>query len=592
MRLTPGLRFLLARAHILCLPVLFYAGAGRFFPLLPTWVLVPLSLATVPAYSAYKIISTHSKYARDARQRGARVLPLCKGRLPGNYDILESFFKDSTTGNLGDTFARLHEQYGECYDLGLLWDQFFFTTSPEHIKIILSTNFDNFEKGENFFDCASSVLGSGVFNSDGDIWKFHRGLTRPHFNREKVQDFDLFEHHSNLAILKIQEHLKTGHAVDIQVSTTSEDVFGRFAIDAASAFLFGTSLNTLSEQLPLPYPNISSSSGHPFAIAFSEALDIVSKRILLGWIWPLAELWKEKADDPMKEVRAFLQPIVQNALQKHKRDKDGLLVRNEDDGNDTLLDHLAKQSADPKLIQDEILNILLAGRDTTAATLTFLTHFLSIYPNICQKLRAEILGRVGPSRRPTFDDIREMKYLRAVINETLRLYPVVPLNVRASIGECFLPSSNPDEPPFYLPPKTNINYGVHFMHRRKDLWGPDATEFDPDRFLDERAAKYYHKNPFIFLPFNAGPRICLGQQFAYNEMSYFIIRLLQTFDSFTPVPEARKPEDRVPGDWKMNDGWDKDMTIQTRKVKDGFRLFCTLTMSIRGGLWLKAHEAS
>ncbi|KAH8832235.1 cytochrome P450 monooxygenase pc-1 [Flagelloscypha sp. PMI_526] len=586
MGFPPGIRFLLLRAHILCLPVLLYAGAGHFFPSIPTWVLVPLSLATIPAYSAYKIISTRARYSKAAKQRGARLPPLCEGRLPGNYDFIQAFFRDSAEGCIGEGLARLHDQHGECYDLGILWDNFYFTSSPEHIKIVLSTNFDNFEKGENFFNRAFSVLGSGVFNSDGDIWKFHRGLTRPHFNREKVQDFDLFEHHSNLAILKIQAHLKSSSAIDIQ------DVFGRFAIDAASTFLFGTSLNTLSEQLPLPYPKTSSSSGHPFAIAFSEALDVVSKRVFLGTMWPLVEFWKERADAPMKEVRAFLKPIVESAMQKHKRRKDGVLVANESDESDTLLDHLAKQSADPKLLQDEILNILIAGRDTTAATLTFLTHFLSLYPEVCRRLRTEILDQVGPNRRPTFDDIREMKYLRAVINETLRLYPVVPMNVRATVGECLLPSSNPNDPPIYLPPKTNINYGVHLMHRRKDLWGPDATEFDPDRFLDERAAKYYHKNPFIFLPFNAGPRICLGQQFAYNEMSYILIRLLQTFESFTPVPEARQPQHRVPEDWKQNDGWDQDRTIQTRKGRDGFRLHLTLTMSIRGGLWVKAHEAS
>ena len=58
----------------------------------------------------------------------------------------------------------------------------------------------------------------------------------------------------------------------------------------------------------------------------------------------------------------------------------------------------------------------------------------------------------------------------------------------------------------------SIGYSVFFMHRRKDLWGPDAEEFDPDRFLDERVKTYLTPNPFIFLPFNAGPRICLGQQ--------------------------------------------------------------------------------
>lgn len=80
---------------------------------------------------------------------------------------------------------------------------------------------------------------------------------------------------------------------------------------------------------------------------------------------------------------------------------------------------------DRQLIRDEISNILLAGRDTTACTLTFAVYRLAEHPNILQRLREEILAVVGPSRRPSYDDIRNMKFLRAVINETLRLYPPV-----------------------------------------------------------------------------------------------------------------------------------------------------------------------
>lgn len=76
-----------------------------------------------------------------------------------------------------------------------------------------------------------------------------------------------------------------------------------------------------------------------------------------------------------------------------------------------------------------------------------------------------------------------------------------------------------------------------------------AEDFDPDRFLDHRVHKYLTPNPFIFLPFNAGPRICLGQQFAYNEMSFFMVRLLQTFSNITLDPSAQDPDTRVPAAW-------------------------------------------
>lgn len=81
-----------------------------------------------------------------------------------------------------------------------------------------------------------------------------------------------------------------------------------------------------------------------------------------------------------------------------------------------------------------------------------------------------------------------------------------------------------------------------------------AEQFDPDRFIDHRVQKYLTSNPFIFLPFNAGPRICLGQQFAYNEMSFFLIKLMQSFESFDLDTEALDPESRPREEWKGEKG--------------------------------------
>jgi Cytochrome P450 len=95
-----------------------------------------------------------------------------------------------------------------------------------------------------------------------------------------------------------------------------------------------------------------------------------------------------------------------------------------------------------------------------------------------------------------------------------------PFNIRESINETTWASPDPTQKPLYIPAGTKTSYSVFLMHRRKDLWGPDAEEFDPDRFLDERLKKYLLKNSFIFLPFNAGPRICLGQQVRFPSASY------------------------------------------------------------------------
>lgn len=119
------------------------------------------------------------------------------------------------------------------------------------------------------------------------------------------------------------------------------------------------------------------------------------------------------------------------------------------------------------------------------------------------------------------------------------------------------------------------------MHRREDLWGPDALVFDPDRFLDDRLKKYLLPNPFIFLPFNAGPRICLGQQFAYNEVSLFLIRLLQTFSGINFAPDA-DPSSLPPTCWA---------TGEARRPIERVWLKAHLTLYANKGSWFRMEEA-
>ena len=95
----------------------------------------------------------------------------------------------------------------------------------------------------------------------------------------------------------------------------------------------------------------------------------------------------------------------------------------------SFLHALAAQTRDRKVIRDQIVAVLLAGRDTTAGTLSFMFHELSQHPEIVHKLRQEILRTVGPQRAPTYEDLKAMNYLKNCLNEVLRLYPSVPFNV-------------------------------------------------------------------------------------------------------------------------------------------------------------------
>jgi len=362
-------------------------------------------------------------------------------------------------------------------------------------------------------------------------------------------------------------------------------MISRFTLDSATEFLFGKDVCSLS--VGLVYPPRSPLAAdvafqtHPaniFAHAFLQAQILTAYRSRLGGSWRLFEIWGDRVKKHMQVCYKFIDPILKEALEKKRSLKEAASAKNLNDGEvlegETLLDHLVNCTEDQSMIRDEILNIMIAGRDTTAGTLTFVIWMLSQHPDVLRRLREEILSVVGDSRSPTLEELREMKYLRAVINETLRLYPAVPFNSRTSTAPVVLPAANGGNP-IYVPANIRVFYSVFLMHRRKDLWGPDAEEFDPDRFLDERLRKYLTPSPFIFSPFNAGPRICMGQQFAYNEMSYFLTRLLQEFSS---ISLAEHVQTLAPAEWAKAPG---------RKGVEKAIVKSHLTLYVQDGLWVR-----
>ncbi|KAI0677045.1 cytochrome P450 monooxygenase pc-3 [Trametes maxima] len=522
---------------------------------------------------------------RKAARMGATLPPRWDTKRFGNVDLLHHILDRFKNGYIGDGFWDRIDELGHLHSISVLWDAVYLTNDANVVKAILATDFSEFEKGEEFRETMDTVLGTGVFNADGDMWKFHRMMTRPYFSRDRISHFELFDRHTDLAIRKMKERFSGGHAVDFQ------DVISRFTLDSATEFLFGACVQSLHSDLPYAHndpiapqltrtPNVA----ERFSAAFSSAQHVISMRSRTGWMWHLEELLHDKSAEHMAIVDAFLRPILEEAIAKNRSAKtQQRLVHPESPADEeTLLDHLVKQTNDPVVLHDETLNILIAGRDTTAATLTFVIYLMCLYPDVFKRLRTEVLEKVGPTQMPTFDDVRSMKYLRAVINETLRLYPVVPFNVRVANRDTTLPNPDPNGSRVFIPAETAVAYSVFLMHRRKDYWGPDAQCFDPDRWLDERLNKYFTVNPFIFLPFNAGPRICLGQQFAYNEMSFFLIRLLQNFSYMEMDLSAQPPDARPPPEWASAEG---------QKGREKIIPKCHLTLYVHGGLWVKMTEA-
>ncbi|KAF7356180.1 hypothetical protein MVEN_00949300 [Mycena venus] len=588
MEIPPGFVYLAETLPFVLLPCVlthvFLAGIPPLLDLglLPWRIRVLAALMALPASVVLGYISSECQRARAAASRGAVQMPVVYDRLPGGLSVLAALRKSFATGYPGDCFQEWCDKYGYTFMTKVLFEPQITTFEPKYIKTILATEFDNYWKGSNDTYRGQSLLGFGVFNSDGDMWRFHRNLARPFFSRERISDFTTFDKHAHKAIAHIRNRLAEGHPIDLQ------DLVARFTLDSATEFLFNRSVDSMSAGLPYPQSSLLADSlsflNHPsttFVRSFLASQILTRKRIPLENIWPLMEFWKDKVKPHRKIIDEYIEPLLNEELEKQKaRERDGKL-----EGEDeTFLTHLVHATDNKKVIRDSIFNILIAGRDTTAAALTFGVYMLAEHPGIVERLRKEILIIVGSSKMPTYDDIRDMKYLRAFINETLRLYPPVAFLSRTSKNATTWPPIKPGEKPLYVPPRTRrCRYSVFLMHRRTDLWGPDALEFNPDRFLDERVQKYLTPNPFIFLPFNAGPRICLGQQFAYHEISFFLVRLLQNFSAFSLAPDAQPESTKPPPNWRDLKG-----TQATEKITLGIHL----NMYAKGGLWVRMNEST
>jgi cytochrome P450 len=120
-----------------------------------------------------------------------------------------------------------------------------------------------------------------------------------------------------------------------------------------------------------------------------------------------------------------------------------------------------------------------------------------------------------------------MKYLRAIVNESQRLYPIVPLNGREAVVDTLLPRGGGEDEadPVLIPKGTYVEWHTYSMQRRTDLFGSDADVFRPERWLEPG-----FRPRWAFIPFSGGPRACIGQNFALTQTTYVVVRLLQTFD--------------------------------------------------------------
>lgn len=205
----------------------------------------------------------------------------------------------------------------------------------------------------------------------------------------------------------------------------------------------------------------------------------------------------------IKDINDFIAPYIHQTLSLSTAQLEELTKSERDF---TFLHGLATFTRDPKVIRDQLIAILLAGRDTTAATLSWCLHELSAYPDKYTRLRQEVLDVVGRHEAPTYQSLKDMKYLRYTIQEVLRLYPAVPINVKMAAKDTTLPAT-PNSPAIGVCKGDTVAWGPMTIQLRRDLYPATTDEFaDPHEFSPERWYVWQPK-PWEYVPFNGGPRV-------------------------------------------------------------------------------------
>ena len=245
------------------------------------------------------------------------------------------------------------------------------------------------------------TIGRGIFTGDGAAWEHSRALLRPSFTRSQVGDLAALEIHVGHLINALP---RDGSTVDLQ------DYFFRLTIDSATQFLFGESTNCL-------VPGLDSQSKEGFETAFTYCTGYMGKQLRLGWlggILPDRTYHKNK-----KIIDDFADRYIQKALDQYQyRTGEKEAEPSADDHPSSpyvFLHELVKQTQDPVALRPELLNIILAGRDTTTSLLSNAWFVIAKRPDGWAKLRAEVCELGG--ERPTYEELKNMKYVRWILNE-------------------------------------------------------------------------------------------------------------------------------------------------------------------------------
>ncbi|KAF7938626.1 uncharacterized protein EAE98_000964 [Botrytis deweyae] len=427
------------------------------------------------------------------------------------FDLLAKKMKYTKAGKLLALDDELFAKYGKTLHTLFFGRNHWMTMDPLVIQTVAATQADKFGSAPSNRKPAGPLLGDGAFTTDGHIWKWSRELLQPVFSRSQVSQLSGLESHLQRFLERIP---RDGSTIDIQ--PLAQGLF----LDSSMEFIFGKSSGSLS-------PSEQTAQAKQFSEDFDEGLRGMRNNYMpdkFSWLVGPDKKWLAQC----AKIHATLEGYIDEEIKFQKQSKlpgtSSKPMNGSSGYQHVLLKELVKQYPDDKtLIRNELMNVFFAARDSVGTVTSSMLFLLARSPESWGKLREEVAA-IAPEQELTFEFLKSLKYVQAVIDETLRLIHPVDRAWRTCLSTCILPrgGGKSGNDPILLQPGDQIELIYGCMHKDKDIWGDDASEFNPDRMVRL-------KHSWKFIPFSGGRRTCPAQQNAYTDMAYFLVRMVQEF---------------------------------------------------------------
>ncbi|KAJ3922577.1 cytochrome P450 [Lentinula edodes] len=435
-------------------------------------------------------------------------------------------------------------------------------SDPRAIQYVFHTSGYRFPKGRDSQQVTKMLFGRGIVWAEGEVHNRQRKALNPAFSASQLRQFlDLFQRStSRLAKKWKEEELVDGTGNGKVINVTHW--LPRITLDVIGESAFGYDFGALDGR------------ANELGEIFKHMLYVIEQRPLILWRAfrrsipaPLGDFlcrFPTKAEKRFKEFSTASKKVAKSVF-----DTASLQTNGEEDlkGSKDVLSVLLRSNmtADPKkaLDEDEVLSqmayvprqVLIRRHETTASTTTWLLYelgkSLKDQSRVYDEIR-EMRSRIGPDVEPTASDYDSMPFFNAVIKEGLRLHPIVPALIRQAASDDVIPLEFPvisesGEELSQIPVSKGqrVSVSISVYNRLTQVWGKDANEWNPERFLHESKKDTTLGVYANLMTFSAGVRACIGWRFALMELQAILFGLLEKFE-FSPGPEGLDDIQRVP----------------------------------------------